>query len=595
MYRGLVVVAALAACGDNVHPAATITGAIWSDDNGNGVRDPDELPVPDVVVYANLDFDPSINFGDPVTRTGADGSYTLEVPGPGTYAVRAVLPFGVRGGSPAGKPRIIGGGEVGSAGDYSFMVALAFRSGDFTIQYCGGALITDRHVVTAAHCSTGVPLSEVAILAGTLEPFSDGTTGHVFDVAQIEVHPTFNFDAAHGYDIAVWTLAEPIDLEATGLHTIEMVGESTAALADPGALATTIGWGTSDLEGGRLQQVHVPVVSDEDCATAYPMSSNLDTQLCAGVPEGGIDSCQGDSGGPLIVRDFERQVWLHAGITSYGQGCAQPGFPGVYSEMATLSSWAIDHATEATDPVDVTITDFTMPGVADFAALIATRPQVGAIAPRWQLTGFSLESRVVPDEQVTATFRIVGDPDAPTDMTCRFEADVIAGTSQEIPCGLGETTATLAGFPTGLYLTSLTVESGDVSFSRRIDVTSGAPPTTKTLGALEAQDPIDPDYSAPYHIDYYDVGDLSGTKAFAIEARSTSLFTMFLTLYDADQRDFDLGGGLLQFGQFLEGNERMIVIPEPGKHYVVGISSLEQAALGTYEVLIINDGVLTPR
>jgi secreted trypsin-like serine protease len=61
--------------------------------------------------------------------------------------------------------------------------------------------------------------------------------------------------------------------------------------------------------------------------------------ICAGTMEGGKDSCQGDSGGPLWVRDVSGRFKMVAGITSWGSGCAQPDFPGVYTRLAVFSEW----------------------------------------------------------------------------------------------------------------------------------------------------------------------------------------------------------------------------------------------------------------
>ena len=106
-------------------------------------------------------------------------------------------------------------------------------------------------------------------------------------------------------------------------------------------------------------------------------------------------------------------------------------------------------------------------------------------------------------------------------------------------------------------------------------------------------DPVDPDYSfAMFHVDYYDITGLAGTRAFAIEARSAA-FTMFLTLYDLDQRDFANGGGILEIGEIMmNGNTRLVVVPEAGRRYLIGVSSLEMDATGGYTVSIVNDGAL---
>lgn len=570
---------------------------MFSDDNDNGIRDPGEPGFADVTVFINLDDDPTISGFDPVTTTGADGTYSLEVPGPGTYSVREVLPFGVRGRQPASKrkrilglPHIIGGNDS-AAGDYGFMVAVGQPFQDVLFQFCGGALITDRHVVTAAHCSVGVSPGEVAIAAGTLDPF-DG--GEIVGIEDIAIHPAFQ-DVDRGNDIAIWTLEDPIDLEGSNLFTVELASARTAVLEQPDTLATTIGWGASDRASSLLQQVHVPLVGEADCAAVYPESTNFATQLCAGSPLGGIDSCQGDSGGPLLVRDDARQVWVQAGITSYGEGCALPEFPGIYARVSALSEWALAQARETSEPVTVTVVQGE-DGILDFPNESSVRPQVGEIAPRWQLTGSTLPAQVAPNEAVDMHWEILGDGSPLTGFVCSFEGDVAAAApAQPVACELGDNQLSVAGFATGIFATSLTVTRDQVEFRRTINVIAGTPTRAQRTGALEAQDPLDPDFmGTPFHLDYFDVGGLSGTKAFAIEA-SSAQFTMFLTVYDAAERDFVNGGGAIAFGEFIDDEtQRIILVPEAGKTYLVGVSSFEDAALGTYQVSIVNDGTLSP-
>ena len=98
-----------------------------------------------------------------------------------------------------------------------------------------------------------------------------------------------------------------------------------------------------------LQQARVPIVADADAAEAYPyLVEGVDplfggfeskTQVAAGYPQGGVDTCQGDSGGPLLVPAGSAMRLV--GDTSYGAGCAEPGFPGVYGRLAdaTMREW----------------------------------------------------------------------------------------------------------------------------------------------------------------------------------------------------------------------------------------------------------------
>merc|ERR1712209_377167 len=100
---------------------------------------------------------------------------------------------------------------------------------------------------------------------------------------------------------------------------------------DAGTSCTVSGWGTTS-EGGNLahnlMKVEVPVVSDEDCRGSYGQSDITDSMICAGFEAGGKDSCQGDSGGPFMCGSGLD------GVVSWGYGCAQPGFPGVYTQTS---------------------------------------------------------------------------------------------------------------------------------------------------------------------------------------------------------------------------------------------------------------------
>ena len=92
-----------------------------------------------------------------------------------------------------------------------------------------------------------------------------------------------------------------------------------------------------------------PIVTDASCAQAYG-GFEAQTQICAGYPQGGVDTCQGDSGGPLFGHAADGSLRV-VGATSFGNGCAQAGYPGVYSRVAdaTLREWIRSQAPSAVD------------------------------------------------------------------------------------------------------------------------------------------------------------------------------------------------------------------------------------------------------
>lgn len=252
----------------------------------------------------------------------------------------------------ANGPRIVGG-SAAKITDYPWQVALIDRSG---FQFCGGSIVHESWVVSAAHCYTP---ALGAVRAGVTDKTS--SSGQDRSVSRQIQHPSYNESTSHN-DIMLIELASPLDLSGPAAKAIRWMDPGAAAkgLQDPGVDAVITGWG--DLaEGGsdpdRLQKAVVPIVSNAEASRAYdPLfgaGSITPQMLAAGFTAGGVDACQGDSGGPLVVPDASTERGFRlAGVTSWGEGCARPGFPGIYTRVSMFSDW-IDGYVEIPMPDDL--------------------------------------------------------------------------------------------------------------------------------------------------------------------------------------------------------------------------------------------------
>ncbi|MFE5814494.1 S1 family peptidase [Streptomyces sp. NPDC056479] len=222
----------------------------------------------------------------------------------------------------AADSRIVGGSTTTTTA-YPFMMQITDASQN---QFCGGTLVSATKVVTAAHCMVGESTSSVRVVGG--RTYLNGTNGTVSRVSDIWIHPDYQ-DVTEGNDVAVLTLSTSMSYTPASY-----VDSSDTGVYAAGTTARILGWGTTSSNGSSSNQLRtatVPTVSNSSCSSSYGSDFIASDMVCAGKTSGGVDTCQGDSGGPLLIGG------VLAGITSWGEGCAQAGYPGVYTRLTTFS------------------------------------------------------------------------------------------------------------------------------------------------------------------------------------------------------------------------------------------------------------------
>ena len=211
-------------------------------------------------------------------------------------------------------PMIVGGTEVDPACPdckYPFMVSVQGISGWYSGHFCGGSLVREDWVVTAAHCMQGESSSGIVVKIGMHN--INGTTGsETRYVDQIIVHPNYSGWSLDN-DYALLHLSSPV----TNFEPIQLITDNSHD--DEPVMATTMGWGATSSGGwgsSVLLEVDVPI--DNSCGN-YSNSDITNNMICAGDSNGGEDSCQGDSVGPLIMTNSDGEYEL-IGIVSWGYG-----------------------------------------------------------------------------------------------------------------------------------------------------------------------------------------------------------------------------------------------------------------------------------
>merc|ERR1712168_352030 len=236
--------------------------------------------------------------------------------------------------------RIVGG-TVTEVNEYPWQVGLVGSGG--SRPFCGGSVIGDRWVLTAAHCTGS---SSIQVLLGEHDTSSSNDNVVRKNVVRVIDHPSYDRSTLD-YDFSLLQLDSAIDF-ASNEHIRPVCLPSDDSNTYAGQQATVTGWGTTSSGGSTsstLREVVVQVLSNtERTNKGYTTSDITANMICAGVEAGGKDSCQGDSGGPLVSSGSgdgvtAGQNYEQIGVVSWGYGCAVARYPGVYARTSKVISW----------------------------------------------------------------------------------------------------------------------------------------------------------------------------------------------------------------------------------------------------------------
>ncbi|XP_013100036.2 chymotrypsin-1 [Stomoxys calcitrans] len=235
-------------------------------------------------------------------------------------AVRLVdTPSNQKGGA---QGRVVGG-EVAEVGFAKYQISL---QGMYGGHMCGGAIIAERWVVTAAHCVDGFNPSYLRVISGTNVYFKPGAT---HEVQEFWMHCNYDNPVYHN-DIAILLLTEPIVFN----ELTQPIPLAVTPLQDDDDVILT-GWGDNVLWGGtpdNLHKLNTKFMSYKKCNETYVGASMLDVGHICTFTQVGEGSCHGDSGGPLVSDGYL------VGLVNWGMPCAA-GYPDAYANVYYYRDW----------------------------------------------------------------------------------------------------------------------------------------------------------------------------------------------------------------------------------------------------------------
>lgn len=244
-----------------------------------------------------------------------------------------------------GLGRIVGGNEAVKH-SWPFTVSIVTVSPtqpNAVTRFCGGTIVTPRHVISAFHCFPDEDYYHETYRVVVGKHDEDTTPGTQYVISKIRAHPESYVKREIVFDLAILTLKK--DIQFNKLAQPACLPKPDA-IVPSGTWCWAVGWGKTKGTGaeGKLKQVKVQVKSEEECKKTHSEGTATENMvwslskefvICAGgVP--GQDTCQGDSGGPLFCQDDGK--WTLYGATSWGTGCGT-GIPGAYASVSYSTEW----------------------------------------------------------------------------------------------------------------------------------------------------------------------------------------------------------------------------------------------------------------
>jgi trypsin len=224
--------------------------------------------------------------------------------------------------------RIVGGSNA-ALGQFPYQVSLRTAA---NFHFCGGSIINNRWVLSAAHCTIGRAQNAVRVVVGTVLLNSGGVT---HTSSRIVNHPSYNSQTIAN-DVSVVQTATVI-----GFNSNVQAINLGSAFVGGGVTAVVTGWGGTAVTGGpapnNLQQLTTTTLTNADCRARHTANNAqfvFDHKICT-FRQAGQGICQGDSGGPLAAGGNV------IGTVSWNIPCAR-GFPDAFDRVAHFRTWILN-------------------------------------------------------------------------------------------------------------------------------------------------------------------------------------------------------------------------------------------------------------